>query len=196
MGILTNTKHQKNHHVCTRCRTRQEGPQGTRCPPQVLCDDRYRHHHPEGPHWLLPPGHPQVHCCQQQGRCCQGCRPGPSRPQAWSCQGSSQDGQSHWYGSWILQAGQGCQAKEGQEGKEACCQEGQEAKEGCQEARCQEGCQEARCQEASCQEACCQEASCQKASCQEGRTQEEVNYDMFIYSVPDKFKRSHTILYI
>merc|ERR1712066_317589 len=76
---------------------------------------------------------------------------GPPGTQAWSCQGSSQDGQSFWKGSWILQGHQGGEAKEGQEGKEA--------KEGCQEACCQEGCQKA----------------CQETSCQEGCTQEEVN---------------------
>merc|ERR1739848_514852 len=57
--------------------------------------------------------------------------------------GSSQDGQSFWKGSWILQGRQGGEAKEGQEGKEtqegcqeASSQDGKEAKEGCQEACC------------------------------------------------------------
>merc|ERR1711876_161979 len=121
MGILHGIQTNHQDVCCT-----QEG-QGPRCPPQVLRDDRCRHHLPEGPHWLLPPGHPQVHLCQLQGCCCQGCCPGPLGPQAWSCQGSSQDGQSIRKGSWILQGCQGCKAKEGQEGKEA---QGQEAKEG------------------------------------------------------------------
>merc|ERR1712233_123751 len=38
-------------HVCPR----KEGlqAQGTRCPPQVLRDDRCCHHIPQGPHWIL-----------------------------------------------------------------------------------------------------------------------------------------------
>merc|ERR1712130_19653 len=93
----------KNTNLATFC-PRKEGlqAQGTRCPPQVLRDDRCCHHLPQGPHWILPPGHPQVHLCQLQGWCCQGCRAGPFGTQAWSCQGSSQDGQSFRKGSWIF----------------------------------------------------------------------------------------------
>merc|ERR1712107_325698 len=126
--------------------------------PQVLRDDRCRHHRPEGQVRILPSSHPQVHLCQLQGRCCQGCRPPSHGSEERSCCRQLEDGQSLRKGSWLLQAG-----REGQGSQET---QGQEARrqEGCQEACCQEG-QEARCQEACCQEASCQEAS--KEGCQE-----------------------------
>merc|ERR1712024_296582 len=166
MGFAT--EYRNNQHAWCCCPQGEEG-----CgPPQVQRHDRCRHHRPQGQDRLQPCRHPQ-------GRRCQGRHPGQARPQEGSRQGSPQDGLCQGQERWQLQARQGCEAQEGQEGREeegcqeASCQEGrQEARsqEG-QEARCQEGCQEARCQEGSAQE----EACCQEGSQEEGRTQEEVN---------------------
>merc|ERR1712037_442958 len=123
-------------------------------PPPPLCQHDHRcHQGPEGQEGILPPGHPQVHRCQQQG----GRRQGRGARQARSEEdGRRQEGCGccrRWQeGSRKLQA-----ACQGAQGQEARSQEGQEA-QGC-EAK---GCQEARSQEG-------EEAG------QEGRPQEEVD---------------------
>merc|ERR1712107_703873 len=83
---------------------------GPRCPPQVLRDDRCRHHRPEGQVRILPSSHPQVHLCQLQGRCCQGCRPPSHGSEERSCCRQLEDGQSLRKGSWLLQAGRKAKA--------------------------------------------------------------------------------------
>merc|ERR1712158_286947 len=127
MGFAT--EYQNNQHACCCC------PQG---------EEGCGHHRPQGQDRLQPCRHPQARCRQQQGRRCQGRHPGQACPQDGLCQGQERR---------QLQARQGCEAQEGQEG----CEE-----EGRQEASCQEG--------GTQEEACCQEGSQE-----EGRTQEEVN---------------------
>merc|ERR1712130_852930 len=57
MGIPKNTN-------LTTCLPPQRRPPSPRhpLPTQVLRDDRCCHHLPQGPHWILPPGHPKYIC--------------------------------------------------------------------------------------------------------------------------------------
>merc|ERR1711956_180398 len=116
---------------------RREGPQGEEgrkaCPPPTIRQhDRGRHQGPQGQEGILPPGHPQVRCCQQQGgRCRQGRRPCQACPEEAGCCQEGGGCCCCWQeGSWFLQAarqGARCQEAQGQEGCQA---------QGCQEARC------------------------------------------------------------
>merc|ERR1712010_152602 len=114
-----------SHHVCCYCSQGQEGfqAQGGCCPPSLRCHDHICHQEAGRQEGLLPPGHPQVHRGQQQGRRRQGCCPCPS--------GSQEDARCQevgvccccWQeGSWLLQAA--CQGAQEASCQEACCQEG------------------------------------------------------------------------
>merc|ERR1712110_93942 len=161
MGESRYLPERQNHVCCCKTRQGQEGCQACRPPP--LCQHDCRcHQGPEGQEGILPPGHGQVHRCQQQGGRGQGWRARQARSEE---DGRRQEGCGccrRWQeGSRKLQA-----ARQGAQGQEAQGQEGQEA-QGCQakgrqEARKAKGCQEARSQEG-------------KEASQEGRPQEEVD---------------------
>merc|ERR1712048_362067 len=137
-------RYQTSHHERCCCPQSQEGlqAQGPCCPPSLCSDDCCRHQGAGRQEGLLPPGHPQVRGCQQQGGCCQGCCLCEARPcQDDCCQEGCGCRCCRQEGSWLIQAC--CCSQEGEESQEA---KGKEAQG--QEACCQEGCQE------TCKEGC------------------------------------------